>query len=194
MRSWCLTISKKLTERHDAGLPEAHLGVPYQLRAEGGAVNGGSVQAGEHGGVGLRGWLAAPVFESEELTERAHSLWVIAWGCLIVGCPLLIVLLLGQPESVYHRLSTIGALLAMVPLLHEINRRGYTRVASWGLILGLIAVVTHRAWYLGGIRGPIMPFYVVFVMMTGLLLGRRGTAISSLKTFVSAVSQSGSTS
>jgi PAS domain S-box-containing protein len=127
----------------------------------------------------LRLRFGPPIFESDELTHRAHTLWVLAWGCFLYAGPLILAMLIAQPESAGQRAGTLAVLLAMVLVLHELNRGGRTRLGGWTLILGLIALVTHRAWFVGGLVAPVSSFYVVFVMMAGLLFGARGCAIAA---------------
>src|SRR5262249_31566895 len=93
---------------------------------------------------------------------------------------MLLLLGLERPEGRSERLATIAQLWVLTPLVLELNRRGWTRTASWSLVLALIAVVTYRAWQLGGMNGAVSPFYVILVMMAGVLLGIRAGVITAL--------------
>ena len=46
-------------------------------------------------------------------------------------------------------------------------------LASWILVIGLSVIVTQRAWITGGIHAPVAVFYVLFIVMAGVLLEAR---------------------
>lgn len=127
----------------------------------------------------LRRWLGPPALATEEETQRARTLWIVALGALIVGSTLLVVLALVQLESLQPRALALAVLWSVVGTVLELNRRGWTRVSTWGLLLGLIALVTYRAFHLGGMHSPVVPYYVIFVMTSGLLLGVSGGVITT---------------
>jgi len=124
--------------------------------------------------------LAPPLFSSEELTQRAHTFWLVACGALLVTSALLLPLILEIPERRSQRVITLAVIWLGIGLLLKVNGRGWTRLAGWGLVLGLVAVVAERAWATGGLAAPLPSFYVLFVMMAGVLLGPRGGLVVAL--------------
>jgi signal transduction histidine kinase/DNA-binding response OmpR family regulator len=129
-------------------------------------------------GSGARpGWFAPPQLATDELTQQARTFWLVSSGSAVIGTAALVLLILEQPESLWARSTSLLWLWVMHLLLTGVSRGGRPRVASWCLVLGLVALVTYRSWLLGGLHGPVVPLYVIFVMMAGLLLGAWGGAV-----------------
>ena len=133
----------------------------------------------------LRRWaaralLAPPVLGSEAQTEHARTFWLVAVSALAIHTGVLGLVALQRAEGRSQRLATIAALWLLTTVLLVLNRRGWTRTASWCLVLGLIAGVTQRAWMQGGLNAPVAPLCVIYVMMAGVLLGTRGGVITAL--------------
>jgi len=82
---------------------------------------------------------------AEERTQRARTFRWTALGTLVIGVAWTLLLIVLQPTSRAPRALTIVCLVVAIPLLLELNRRGRTALASWGLLLGLISLVTYRA-------------------------------------------------
>jgi PAS domain S-box-containing protein len=122
-------------------------------------------------------WFMPPAFDTEEATERALTLWKLSWGTLGVWFTGILFLLVLQPETLVQRIISLAILAALVVPIHALNRRGFTDLGSWILVLGLVFHVSQRAWHTGGVQAPIIPLFVVFVMMSGLLLGQRGALV-----------------
>ena len=59
------------------------------------------------------------------------------------------------------------------------SRAGRPVLASWILVTGLSVIVTQRAWVTGGIHAPVAVFYVLFIVMAGVLLGARGAVATA---------------
>jgi signal transduction histidine kinase/CheY-like chemotaxis protein/PAS domain-containing protein len=127
----------------------------------------------------VRASLQPPRLATEELSQRARTFWAVACGTLVAGTIVVLVPTLFEHTRL-ERLFTVIALWVLVPLLLELSRRGRPGLASWGLILGLIGMVTHSAWTLGGIEARATPFYVMLVMVAGVLLGTSGAIITAL--------------
>jgi PAS domain S-box-containing protein len=119
--------------------------------------------------------LKPPEFPAAEQTQRAMNFWRIAWGVLIIYPLLASIAIVIQPESFERRIiSVIWRVAIVVPLL-VLNRHGKTALASWCLIVGLILVSAERGWFLGGLEAPALtPFFILYVLAAGLLLGQRG--------------------
>jgi signal transduction histidine kinase/CheY-like chemotaxis protein/PAS domain-containing protein len=119
-------------------------------------------------------WFRPPTFDDEELAARALTLWKLAWGTFALWCTAIVFLVALQPSTLPQRAVSIIVLAALVLPVNELGRRGSTLLGGWLLVLGLVFHVSQRAWNLGGMQSPIVPLFVVFVMMAGLLLGKRG--------------------
>src|SRR5687768_2900382 len=97
-------------------------------------------------------------------SDRARAFRTLALGFLVIGTSLLGLLIALAPETLRSRSFSLVCLWTAIPLLLLLNARGRTAAASWGLVLGLVALVTWRAYITGGLHTPLSPFYVVFVM------------------------------
>jgi signal transduction histidine kinase/DNA-binding NarL/FixJ family response regulator len=126
-----------------------------------------------------RRWFAPPQLATEELTQSARTFWIVSTGSVAVGTTVLVLLILLQPASLPGRATSLVGLWGLHLLLTTVNRSGRPRAASWLLVVGLVALVTYRAWMLDGLRGPVVALYVIFVMMAGVLLGSRAGAITA---------------
>jgi signal transduction histidine kinase len=134
----------------------------------------------------LIGWFSPPVLSSAEATRRARSFWVLAWSFFGLLAVMLSAAIIATPATFQRRGASIVMVGTLVLLLHALNRRGRTEVASWILVLGLTGIVTQRAWYTGGIHAPVALFYVMFVLLAAGLLGIRGSILTALACVVSA--------
>jgi signal transduction histidine kinase len=123
------------------------------------------------------GWFGPPSMASSESTRRARALWFISWSFFGLLAVLLIAASIVTPSTVVRRAVSIGAVGVLVLLLHILNRRGRTALASWLLVLGLTLIVTQRAWNVGGVHAPVALFYIMFVLMAAGLLGVRGSIV-----------------
>jgi signal transduction histidine kinase len=121
-----------------------------------------------------RGWFSPPVHANEDLTRRAFALWNTGWGTFSIGTAFLVVMIVLEPASTARRVGTIVGLAIIAAVAHEASRRGHTIAASWTFLALIIAFLTQRAWITGGIHAPILPLYVIAIMMGGVLLGGRG--------------------
>ncbi|MGE4242388.1 ATP-binding protein [Ramlibacter sp.] len=126
----------------------------------------------------LAQWFMPPELDSPEGTERALTLWKLSWGTLLIWLAGIVILVALQPETLQARLQSTLVLAVLVVSVHTLNRCGWTAAGSWLLVLGLVLHVSLRAWRLGGLHAPLVPFVVVFVMMAGLLLGKRGAQVT----------------
>jgi signal transduction histidine kinase len=124
--------------------------------------------------------LRPPVFATEEQTQRALAFWRVGWGILLINTPQAILLMIELPATIPRRMVTALFLWVLIIPLLVVNKRGRTRFASWCLLLALVALITARAWSLDGLAAPVAPFFVIFVVIGGLLLGQRGGAVIAL--------------
>ncbi|MBX3174917.1 MAG: PAS domain-containing protein [Gemmatimonadaceae bacterium] len=78
------------------------------------------------------------------------------------------------PETAGRRLSALAVLLVVAAVVVAVARSGRVALASWLLIAGLLALVTERAWFNGGLYSVMPAYLIVFVLMGSVLLQRRG--------------------
>jgi signal transduction histidine kinase len=119
-------------------------------------------------------WFAPPVLSDPDLDRHARALWIASWPFFTVVAILLGVAVIVEPHTLTRRATTIAAVGVLMVLLHAISRAGRPVLASWILVIGLCVIVTQRAWITGGIHAPVAVFYVLFIVMAGALIGRRG--------------------
>ncbi|MEO7454924.1 MAG: hypothetical protein ABIY52_01585, partial [Gemmatimonadaceae bacterium] len=125
-------------------------------------------------------WFAPPRLAALESTRRARALWRVSWSFFAVIAVLLTALSLATPQLIARRLASIVLVGLLVAVLHFLNRRGRTSLASWIFVLGLTAIVTQRACQTGGVQSSISLFYMMFVLLGAGLLGIRGSVITAL--------------
>jgi signal transduction histidine kinase len=119
-------------------------------------------------------WFAPPELSRPDLRSRARALWIVSWPFFVVVTVVLGIAVLVEPHTLARRLTTIVAVGVLMTLLHTISRAGRPVLASWILVIGLSVIVTQRAWITGGIHAPVAVFYVLFIVMAGVLIGVRG--------------------
>lgn len=131
-------------------------------------------------------WLGPPLLSTPDSTRRARVLWRVSWSFLAVLGVLLVTAGLATPSSLPRRLTSITLVGVLVAVLHVLNRRGHTALASWLFVLGLTATVTQRAWTMGGVHAPVALFYMMFILLAAGLLGIRGSVVTALACVASA--------
>lgn len=124
-------------------------------------------------------WFGPPEFARADLRHRARALWIVSWPFFAVATLLLGIAVLVEPHTLVRRATTIAAVGGLITLLHLMSRAGRPLLASWVLVTGLSVIVTQRAWITGGIHAPVAVFYVLFIVMAGVLLGTRGAVATA---------------
>jgi signal transduction histidine kinase len=119
-------------------------------------------------------WFGPPEFARADLRHRARALWIVSWPFFIVVTVLLGIAVLVEPGTLTRRATTVLAVGSLMTVLHMTSRAGRPVLASWILVTGLSVIVTQRAWVTGGIHAPVAMFYLLFIVMAGVLLGTRG--------------------
>lgn len=132
-------------------------------------------------------WFAPPAFARADLRHRARTLWLVSWPFFAVVTVLLGISVLVEPDMLVHRATTIAAVGGLMTVLHMTSRAGRPVLGSWILVTGLSAIVTQRAWVTGGINAPVAQFYIVFIVMAGVLLGTRGAVATAAACTLGAV-------
>jgi signal transduction histidine kinase len=124
-------------------------------------------------------WFAPPEFARADLRHRARAFWIVSWPFFAVVTVLLAIAVLVEPQTLVRRATTVAAVGGLMTVLHMTNRAGRPVLASWILVTGLSVIVTQRAWVTGGIHAPVAVFYVIFIVMAGVLLGTRGAVATA---------------
>jgi PAS domain S-box-containing protein len=128
-----------------------------------------------------------PPVGDEDQALRAHTFSRLALGILTVYTALGVFFVLAQPETLLRRVVTTLMLWALFLGLLYVNRRGGTRFAGVCLLIILSAAVAERAWVSGGINSPIVPFFIIYLLIGGLLFGKRGAfAVAVASVIISA--------
>ena len=132
----------------------------------------------------LQRLLVAPSFDTPERTARAQTLFRVVQTLVVITPSCLLVLIALQPATWVRRTTTIATVFVLSFIVLELNRRGRTLLASWLLVTGLIGLVAFKSSTAGGVAAPQGFLFLVFVLIAGLLLGRRGGAFAAVATIV----------
>src|SRR5262245_17384083 len=100
----------------------------------------------------LIGLFAAPIFASEEQTQRARVFCSVVLITMILVTGIFPIIMLEQPSTTAPALYAMVAVDTLGLAMLELNRRGRTRLASVLFVGGLVTVVTTMALTAGGIR------------------------------------------
>ena len=132
-------------------------------------------------------WFSPPKLARADLRHRARSLWIVSWPFFAVITMLLGIAVLIEPDTLVRRATTVVAVGGLMTVLHMTSRAGRPVLASWVLVTGLSVIVTQRAWITGGIHAPVAVFYVLFIVMAGVLLGARGAIATAAMSTLGAI-------
>jgi signal transduction histidine kinase len=117
----------------------------------------------------------------------------VSWPFFAVVTALLGIAVVVDPHTLVRRATTIAAVGGLMTVLHMTSRAGRPMLASWMLVTGLSVIVTQRAWVTGGIHAPVAVFYVIFIVMAGVLLARGAVATAAASTLGAIVLMVGTT-
>lgn len=115
-----------------------------------------------------------PTLEDEELTQKARTFHGVTTWTALVLVGFLALLAVGQPGTLERRATTIAFVAVLVGILLWLNQRGWVRLCSWLLVLGLTGIMSFRAYTSGGTAAPALSLFVYICMVAGTLLGTRG--------------------
>lgn len=119
-------------------------------------------------------------FQSQEEQKHISKALEIILLIFMGSSLLLLAGIIIIPELLVRWLTIILAIYSIsIPLL-ILNRRGYTRTASLGLLLGFWMVITGLALTGGGITTYVTFVYVIIVYIAGILLGARVGILTAL--------------
>ncbi|HEY2009481.1 MAG TPA: ATP-binding protein [Rhizomicrobium sp.] len=119
----------------------------------------------------MRGLLAPPVFDSQELTLRARILFYLLTLTALGVALAMAGVGVSQPELILPASITVGVTLLVNLLLLVLVRAGRIRLASLLYVIWSVALITERSINAGGVRSPGVPMYYVVALIAGLLLG-----------------------
>lgn len=128
--------------------------------------------------------LSAPQFPDDPVRARKGRLFNLCfWFCtVLIWVTVIGNLIGGQIPWVVTSVSVVG--LALGPLLHYWAHHGRLELASGTLLVLLFVALTTACALLGTIRVPSSGYFIVLVVISGLLFERRGllltTVLSSL--------------
>jgi PAS domain S-box-containing protein len=134
----------------------------------------------------LRKFFAPPVFESELKTRKAHLLYVIVWGLILVPIPYLLYHLIASPAYVTRALiqTVFGETINLI-LLYLV-RRGHVHSASVLQVSLFWLFFTASALTSDGVRGAAYLLgYPLVIVITGVLLGGRVAMMVTLLSLAS---------
>lgn len=136
----------------------------------------------------LRLWVFPPTIpETEPARRRSRTLRFTAVATLVIAALTLGALVAAEPFSAWRRLGSLIVVAVLCGVAFAAGRKERYELGGWILTGGLILLVTIRAWPLGGLFSSVGPFYVVLVLMGGVILGRRGSIGITLATAAAAL-------
>jgi PAS domain S-box-containing protein len=119
----------------------------------------------------MRGLFAPPVFDDQEKSLRAQSLFYLLWFTAGGVAIAMAGMTLAQPELIVATSATAAVTLVVCLALLILLGRGHLKLASLLCVVWGIGMIAQRAVYAGGIRSPGIPMLYVFALIAGFLLG-----------------------
>jgi PAS domain S-box-containing protein len=134
----------------------------------------------------LRRFFAPPVFEDDIKTRKAHLLYVILWGLILIPIPYVLYHLIAAPENLARALvQTVFGETVNVILLYLL-RRGYLYRASILQVSMFWLFFTASAVTSDGVRGAAYLLgYPLVIVIAGVLLGGKPAMIVTLFSLLS---------
>ena len=136
---------------------------------------------------GLRTLLAPPISsDNEEKSRAALILNILGWSTLFIVAGILLMRLVQQNDPNLVEVNWILAgILVAIGLVLYLTRTGSARAASVLFLATLWAGLSYVAWVADGIRDVTFSAYTIVILIAGLLLGWRGTAVVALLSILS---------
>lgn len=134
----------------------------------------------------LKRWLTPPTFADEDQTHRAALLHYIGVGCIAISLLMVILVTPVSTEAPFEEISLAITAIVITLFLLGRARRGHVNNSSL-LFIGLMwCLLTFSVFeFEGGLRGAVVIWYVIIILIAGLLLGSRmgiATALLSMIT------------
>lgn len=124
----------------------------------------------------LPGWLLPPTYSDEETTRVAGLLNILIWTIEFILVFDAVVLYILAPET----LPTFwinGLAFALALTIRQVMLRGQVRTACYLLCFFIWFMLTYYLAISNGLRSPTLSFLGLVVIMSAILLGRRGAVI-----------------
>ena len=128
-----------------------------------------------------------PLFpEDEDKSRSAAILNSIGWSTLLmVTVILLIRIVQGNDPNITEVNWLLTAVIASIALVLYLSKRGHVRAAGFLFVATVWSGLTYVTWVADGIRDVAFFAYSVPILIAGLLLGWRGTAIVTFLSILS---------
>src|SRR6478735_1141319 len=91
-------------------------------------------------------FISAPELATNEATLKARIFHRVLWMTIGIAVFFLGGLVALQPNTLMRRAESVAVLLILGLVLLAANRRGWTKLASWGLVAGLTGLISLRAY------------------------------------------------
>jgi len=131
-------------------------------------------------------WLKPPKFADETKTHQAFILHIILWALICIPIPYAILSLITSPENAALTLTQVIVSELINIGLMILLRRGQVWLASALQVGAFWLFFTWAAATGAGVNGPgYMLGYGVVVVISGILLGWRGAAITTAASLIS---------
>ena len=117
-----------------------------------------------------------PADEDKMRIARLLDVILLAFLAMTVLYGALSLILVAVP---YPVLMIVGMLILLASCGLLLNRRGHVHLASVLLLASLWATITLGTFGFGGVSGPGLSGYIVFILMAGLLLGGGAGLVSA---------------
>lgn len=116
-------------------------------------------------------FFAPPLFEDDDLNQRAWLLYTILWVTTLAVLLYFTTVYVFHPEFWKRGLYLLVPIEGMGLLCLDLTRRGRIRLGGFLFAATMWIVVTALAATGGGVHGPAIAVYLVLVPMTGQVLG-----------------------
>lgn len=117
-------------------------------------------------------WLQLPVFMDEAKMRTAVLLRAILLAALLSSVTYIIFLITAAPEN-FSRITIVALFLPILLFTWGLVRNGRVRGASYFFLFSLWGLLTLASATAGGVRSVAYGSFFVFILIAGLLLGRR---------------------
>jgi PAS domain S-box-containing protein len=131
----------------------------------------------------IKQWYAPPIFPDEDQTRRARLVNILLSTFITLMPFTVIAAVIGQDTPTISLIVTTLVWVILVWLRSQM-RRGHLAVAGYGLLLGMMLLVTAILVLRGTIRAPVIAAYLLLVVTAGLLLDRRAVIITTVSVAV----------
>ncbi len=131
--------------------------------------------------------ISLPIFESSNLLPQHENLlkniiWAIIIINLVIG-PIRIYFLADPLPAIFISILYLSLQFSLLILIN----RGYLATAKVAFLLIIWVFITAVLYFLGGVRNPVINAFMILILMTGILIGRKGALLVSGLSVVSTV-------